>query len=106
MYGVSSRDCLYCGNYTFACKDNKHCVPEYKVCDGIPHCTDGSDEENCYEPQCAETMDDVSDTRRYNAECKDEKYVIVELKPVNISIVFFVDEKTGSGHVFNSNFMH
>ena len=29
---------------SFRCADNKTCVPEFIVCDGIAHCEDGSDE--------------------------------------------------------------
>ena len=38
----SSRDS--CGSEEFLCDDRKQCVPSDWVCDGIPDCSDGSDE--------------------------------------------------------------
>lgn len=33
-----------CSSETFHCKDSK-CVPSVLVCDGVPSCLDGSDED-------------------------------------------------------------
>lgn len=27
---------------------NKHCIPQHKICDGIPDCNDAADEDDCY----------------------------------------------------------
>ena len=35
---------LWLTRQRFRCADNKTCVPEFIVCDGIAHCEDGSDE--------------------------------------------------------------
>lgn len=37
-----------CENGQFLC-DITRCIPQNEVCDGLPQCRDGSDEENCPE---------------------------------------------------------
>ncbi|XP_054153282.1 uncharacterized protein LOC128951990 [Oppia nitens] len=35
-----------CLHYQFECRNNSECIAIYNVCDGIPQCSDGSDESN------------------------------------------------------------
>ncbi|XP_070545645.1 uncharacterized protein [Ptychodera flava] len=36
----------------FTCKNGTHCIKQYLVCDGINHCQDMSDEDNCDYGEC------------------------------------------------------
>ncbi|ESN95750.1 hypothetical protein HELRODRAFT_86330, partial [Helobdella robusta] len=35
-----------CGSSEFQCK-NRGCIPQSRRCDGVVHCSDESDEQNC-----------------------------------------------------------
>ena len=46
--GEDEDDCgQYCAPDEFTCDDRGGCVPRRRICDGFPHCTDGSDEKYC-----------------------------------------------------------
>ena len=36
--------CYDCGGVNFRCSDGEKCIPESLKCDGVQHCSDGSDE--------------------------------------------------------------
>ncbi|XP_023030772.1 low-density lipoprotein receptor-related protein 1 [Drosophila willistoni] len=38
-----------CAPFEFACSDPFECIPDFLRCDGIPHCYDKTDENNCTE---------------------------------------------------------
>ena len=42
---VDSETCLEAND--FRCQSTGACIRQVKVCDGIVHCSDGSDETNC-----------------------------------------------------------
>lgn len=34
----------HCSRYQFECRSSQECIAIYNACDGIPQCSDGSDE--------------------------------------------------------------
>ena len=47
FYLLGSVDCPYDGD--FRCHSDGVCIRSYQVCNGLSHCRDQSDEENCSE---------------------------------------------------------
>ncbi|XP_068239309.1 uro-adherence factor A-like [Palaemon carinicauda] len=48
----SSAPAVLCDHENFLCYDGEKCVARSAVCDGLQHCTDGSDESNCTDTGC------------------------------------------------------
>lgn len=58
-----------CSRYQFECKTSGECIAIYNACDGIPQCSDGSDE--ALELACPTTLSKINyNLSKYNIELK------------------------------------
>ena len=53
--GVDEKNCKYCPDGFFRCKDSWQCISGQRVCDGERDCRHGEDEEDCKFEECKET---------------------------------------------------
>lgn len=47
--GEDEESCMFCDHDEFRCHTNDKCIPEKYRCDNYNDCTDGSDEEDCFD---------------------------------------------------------
>ncbi|XP_037783889.1 LDL receptor repeat-containing protein egg-1-like [Penaeus monodon] len=62
-------DTTQCANGFWLCSDGTRCIRTTQICDGLTHCVDGSDEENCT-VECSSAHVQCGDT----AQCILKKY--------------------------------
>lgn len=61
-----------CSRYQFECKTSGECIAIYNACDGIPQCSDGSDE--ALELACPTTSSKLNEFK-YNAMLSEKKII-------------------------------
>jgi hypothetical protein len=66
MHASVTQVFVECTNDTFVCETDRKCLPLTYVCDAINHCSDKSDELECFKYEC-----DLKE----NFQCKSESFL-------------------------------
>ena len=55
---------MNCRDGFWACRNQSRCIPDAQVCDGVAHCLNNTDEENCKNWKCAHGMKKCDDNKQ------------------------------------------
>ncbi|CAG2173258.1 unnamed protein product [Oppiella nova] len=93
LYHKTSR----CLHYQFECKNNSECIAIYNVCDGIPQCSDGSDE--AVDLECHKSRFNVPNSKPNRPMSSTDNSGQTLNKPLEMKDLTQKPDKSGSAYV-------